>query len=1381
LADEKDKNEKVDGTSKAKVLPAKVRRDDKGKGECKDPCGCGDPSAITDSLKRLKEADLAGVKEIVKTGLTNVSREVRTMRVAMGQVKTEVKATVQRVSRLEERFKVHSQVITKIQRDIVNIQKEITSLKKAATSKPYNIADVKSPLTPTGIAGKPGRPGDGTSNTVRDVVAGGIAGGIAAKVLPYAGALGVTAGAGLSAYLLYKQNDFFLKKNKEYHDRIAREGDKPQHKEVPDLDLQKLWQRGKKWWQGGTKSQAPTVPPVAPEQKPPTLYDQMKGRWNKGGFLGAPPSYLGGPKPEDAAPRLSGGRAFAAANPFAAIQSLRAGYHKMRTPNILGRAWIGNDPGVHDQGSFLDQYERRKIEDQKAEFMKFGKLPSGFEFLPGHMGRLGTPDALRAAGIQPYEGGGVNSIGTPFPSAAPGGYQGFPTANPRANLGGPQAGIQANEPQYTGQNSGYIEERRARFAKELEQNPELRRQAIWAAWHENNKSTDAMQNVFESMLNRADMRGITLRQAIMPTHLGGEGFYGPVNRTGGRFGSLNDQQLKMGEEALNRVIKGSNTIGFRTDQGMVTDPGGRFYAAHPEYGWKKIGGENYYYNRSGGVGRHIQRIEGAEKFRTGIDYAREMERRSAEWEAKKGGQPPQPQPQQRATASTTTAPPTDDRIPNKTRLPGGQEAMADKKDFAGTVFHKTPLSLKQLLEGGDPRNKTFGYHTAIDQEGNVHELRGYDIRPNQMKKATEAVRTEITKHLDNRSAYGVALLGGQLTDKQKEAMKNHFAGLVAKGILPKDFGKNLPAYGHGEAQPDEGRDKLDKGRKAEGSEAAAFLNENWADIVKRASGMPTTSVAQGPASGPPTAAASMSPWGIGRRVMEMAGNVGQQVVSGARDAVANMVNGSGYDPRSVTREQNLARPTFQRGTFSTPWTTTPSASGGGNERFPSVPWGAYNLMRYRSGKVGDKETGEAFKVVPFGSTGSKEHQPLKDPITENRRTDGGPLRAGVAVHVTAGSNPRRTQGCLSIPETVWPRIKADIMRIEKEHGVHDVVLVSGPQGWQVMPKKQYEEQYPPGKAPVMTPEQYQAQTSSHIVVTGQGMEADTERRARAVFGDNVSIFPRNDVNGVKAALKANPNQTVTLFSAGGAMAADVANYMKSIGADPKNLRVVQHHNSADESVRAAVAAGMPIQNVYAGRDPANGGNLLKDGATLSSKGTNHGSSVDEVFRAASSGAIPGVVAQPKSPAFNLPPELQPWKEDKAMGGFTQPPVLAPASLPPLPEKGDLSPELRNQGPPVPNMALPPELQPKAPSPMEGPDTTMPSPQAPVSSMPPVPVSDDLASELQPVQQPSASTQGPGNNQPGNGRTPGAAYPHNPDSRPESPGSAGAGSYGRCFV
>lgn len=72
-------------------------------------------------------------------------------------------------------------------------------------------------------------------------------------------------------------------------------------------------------------------------------------------------------------------------------------------------------------------------EREKARFLKFGALPEGFEFAPGHMGRLGNPAAVAARGAMPLygmpSGSGLSYSGPSGPSGTTPSYSG-PTSGP---------------------------------------------------------------------------------------------------------------------------------------------------------------------------------------------------------------------------------------------------------------------------------------------------------------------------------------------------------------------------------------------------------------------------------------------------------------------------------------------------------------------------------------------------------------------------------------------------------------------------------------------------------------------------------------------------------------------------------------------------------------------------------------------------------------------------------------------------------------------------------------------------------------------------------------------------------------------------------------
>lgn len=189
------------------------------------------------------------------------------------------------------------------------------------------------------------------------------------------------------------------------------------------------------------------------------------------------------------------------------------------------------------------------------------------------------------------EGGlGGESVGRSIPGEAVNrGIRGH-VARLRGGGGGGGEGTPEGDPIQGALNPRLAGSRKA-LMDELDHDPALRRDVLKTAFMENRGSPLKMQTVLESMVNRAKMNGYTsLRQAIH------SGFYGPVNR-GGLRGALSEKDRRDGEAALAQVKAGSNAIGYRTDQGMLTDPGARRYMAvgGDHSGHRVIGGENYFY------------------------------------------------------------------------------------------------------------------------------------------------------------------------------------------------------------------------------------------------------------------------------------------------------------------------------------------------------------------------------------------------------------------------------------------------------------------------------------------------------------------------------------------------------------------------------------------------------------------------------------------------------------------------------------------------------------------------------------------------------------------------------------------------------------------
>lgn len=71
---------------------------------------------------------------------------------------------------------------------------------------------------------------------------------------------------------------------------------------------------------------------------------------------------------------------------------------KKKQPVRHSRGVLGNNQNI------AEQIEKARIDQEKSKFMQFGQLPTGFEFIKGHMGRLGSPAAVAASGAMPLSG-----------------------------------------------------------------------------------------------------------------------------------------------------------------------------------------------------------------------------------------------------------------------------------------------------------------------------------------------------------------------------------------------------------------------------------------------------------------------------------------------------------------------------------------------------------------------------------------------------------------------------------------------------------------------------------------------------------------------------------------------------------------------------------------------------------------------------------------------------------------------------------------------------------------------------------------------------------------------------------------------------------------
>ncbi len=122
--------------------------------------------------------------------------------------------------------------------------------------------------------------------------------------------------------------------------------------------------------------------------------------------------------------------------------------------------------------------------------------------------------------------------------------------------------------------NAYIKQRRAKFAEELK-DPKVRAEV--AAMMVSEDESHPLP-VVESLMNRCDYAGKTL------LHMLHSGFYGPINR--GKLPhflsvlKLNPEVKHRMDATIDMALEGSNVIQGYTDQGLPTDPNGRWPGMH---------------------------------------------------------------------------------------------------------------------------------------------------------------------------------------------------------------------------------------------------------------------------------------------------------------------------------------------------------------------------------------------------------------------------------------------------------------------------------------------------------------------------------------------------------------------------------------------------------------------------------------------------------------------------------------------------------------------------------------------------------------------------------------------------------------------------------
>lgn len=532
-------------------------------------------------------------------------------------------------------------------------------------------------------------------------------------------------------------------------------------------------------------------------------------------------------------------------------------------PNSVNIGSLGRMPGLADRPlSFHTMYDRQRIDEQKAEFLKFGRLPGGFEFSPGYMGTLGSPRNVAAGGAMPL--GGMRSFrgGSPsFGGRSPGGYSTpgpgsySPPASPAAPASpsapgrapsspgaspAPPSGARPASPPGTPPSSPGA-------------SPPGEGPVPGGVWEGRNNAEKAYRYFISKGWSPHAAAGIVGNlQAESGPNIDPHGKPGDYGKAHGIAQWHPDRRAiyerefgkKWGETTFEDQL---GFVHWELTKGSPLERKAGAELRKARSPSEAAAAFDQYYERSSGAAR-ARRMDNAERAHKAYQG----------WEPPKPGEAPAGTPgktydmgegEKPGGEKPRPAPLKDDRIPNPNPGASGADAMKNKSAFAGSIIHSSPLTLDKLKEGetrpGAPA-RSYGYHTAIDSEGKVHELRPYEARPNHVEGmgAESRVKAGVGGHLDNRNAYGVVILGdGKLNEKSQEAIKNHYASLVARGILPRDYGENedkskrSAAYGHGEVQHDKPgpwqRQTLEKGAP-EGSSAAKYVNENWKEILDRA-------------------------------------------------------------------------------------------------------------------------------------------------------------------------------------------------------------------------------------------------------------------------------------------------------------------------------------------------------------------------------------------------------------------------------------------------------------------------------------------------------------------------------------------------------------------
>lgn len=209
-----------------------------------------------------------------------------------------------------------------------------------------------------------------------------------------------------------------------------------------------------------------------------------------------------------------------------------------------------------------------------------------------------TPDL---GGVPEHAGGGSYH---PAGSRASDGHASHGNAAHTSDRGHHHTGQAAVEGDPTLAGSAYLKSQRSRAAEELK-DPNTRREVAGMLATEGERDPVP---VAESLFNRQAYTGKTLHELLH------SGFYGPIGRgeLPGAMSQIDRDHERSARlnKAIDTALAGSNTIRGATDQGLPTDPNGRWMGGRVERGG------NIFNDWGGGPGGH----EGARRFREKQQY-----------------------------------------------------------------------------------------------------------------------------------------------------------------------------------------------------------------------------------------------------------------------------------------------------------------------------------------------------------------------------------------------------------------------------------------------------------------------------------------------------------------------------------------------------------------------------------------------------------------------------------------------------------------------------------------------------------------------------------------------------------------------------------------